>query len=138
MFERWRGRQSNGKAAGFRKLAVALAGPVLMLLLSGCLLNERSSLEMEIPDSYRAARGAPTGGHPKLDWWRTFRSGELTNLIEEAQTDNFDIAAAVARMIQADAQSKVVGAALLPTAEFDSSATRARPPGGPDANAFRV
>ena len=43
---------------------------------------------------------------PKLDWWRGFRSKELTDLIEEAQTANFDIAIAVARILQADAQAR--------------------------------
>ena len=42
-------------------------------------------------------------------------------LIEEAQTSNFDIAAAVARIVQADAQSKIAGAPLLPAVDFDAS-----------------
>jgi len=35
--------------------------------------------------------------------------------MEEAQTVNLDIAAAVARIQQADAQARITGAALLPT-----------------------
>ena len=56
----------------------------------------------------------PTGAPPTLDWWRGFRSSELTGLMEEAQRVNLDIAAAVARFIQADAQARIAGAALLP------------------------
>jgi NodT family efflux transporter outer membrane factor (OMF) lipoprotein len=52
---------------------------------------------------------------PTLDWWRGFRSTELTGLMEEAQTVNLDIAAATARFIQADAQARIAGAALLPS-----------------------
>ena len=35
---------------------------------------------------------------PTLDWWRGFRSSELTSLMQEAQKVNLDIAAAVARI----------------------------------------
>ncbi|MPZ37872.1 MAG: efflux transporter outer membrane subunit [Rhizobiales bacterium] len=107
-------------------------------MLSACLFNERSSLGIEIPERYRAAQSLPPAAPPSLDWWRGFRSKELTTLIEEAQTANFDIAAAVAKIIQADAQSKIVGAPLLPAADFDASATRSRQPGGPDRANLQV
>ena len=62
----------------------------------------------------RAARPA-ADAPPTLDWWRGFRSAELTTLMEEAQTVNLDIAAATARFMQADAQARIAGAALLPS-----------------------
>jgi len=102
------------------------------------MFNERSLLELEIPERYRTAQSLPPTAPPALDWWRGFRSGELTGLIEEAQTANFDIAAAMARIIQADAQSKIAGAPLLPAADFDASVTRSRPAGGPDRTTYRV
>ena len=51
---------------------------------------------------------------------------ELTDLIEESLTSNFDVAAAVARIVQADANSRIVGAALLPIVDLNASATRSR------------
>ena len=64
--------------------------------------------------NYREAqRGAPDAALPALDWWRGFRSGELTALMEAAQIYNLDIAVAVAQIVQADAQVGVTGAALL-------------------------
>lgn len=102
------------------------------------MFNEHSPLGIEIPDRYRAAPHLPPSEPPALDWWRGFRSPELTALIEEAQTANFDIAAAVARIIQADAQSKIAGAPLLPSADLDASVTRSRPAGGPDRTTYRV
>ena len=48
-----------------------------------------------------------------------FASKELTDLIEEALTSNFDVAAAVARIVQADANSRVAGAALLPIVDLN-------------------
>src|SRR5215813_14673690 len=81
---------------------------------------------VEIPGSYRAAPGTPSNRPPKLDWWRDFRSKELTDLMEEAQAANFDIAAAIARIVQADAASKIAGAPLFPSVDFNASATRTR------------
>ena len=95
-------------------------------MLAGCLITERPELALEIPNSYKAAPGTPASAPPKLDWWRGFRSKELTDLIEEAQTSNFDIAVAVAHIIQADAASKIAGAALYPNANLNASATRTR------------
>ncbi len=106
-------------------------------MLSGCVFTERTFLGIEVPEAYRAKAPA-TLPRPPLDWWRGFRSRELTALIEEAQTANFDIAIAMARIVQADATSKLAGAPLLPTADFDGSVTRSRPPGGPDRTAYRV
>ena len=45
----------------------------------------------------------PDRALPSVIWWRGFGSKEFTALIEEAMTSNLDIAAAVARIIQADA-----------------------------------
>jgi outer membrane protein, multidrug efflux system len=94
--------------------------------LAGCLLTERPELAIEIPNSYKETHGTQTSAPPKLDWWRGFRSKELTDLIEESQSSNFDVAAAVARILQADAASKIASAALYPNANLNASATRTR------------
>ena len=73
----------------------------------------------------RASADAP----PSLDWWRGFRSAELTQLMEEAQTVNLDIAAAVSRIVQADAQARHAGAALLPSLSGGGSETYSRTSG---------
>jgi NodT family efflux transporter outer membrane factor (OMF) lipoprotein len=96
--------------------------------LSGCFLDtEKPDLKLDVPDSYVTARKGPDAALPPLDWWRGFRSHELTLLMEEAQTANLDIAAAVARIRQADAAARIANAALLPTIDFNSSATRELP-----------
>jgi multidrug efflux system outer membrane protein len=97
-----------------------------VLALSGCISTERPDLAVDIPPAYRTAHGMSPAGRPALDWWRGFRSAELTKLVEEAESANFDIAAAVARITQADAQSKIVGAALLPAINLNSTAARSR------------
>lgn len=82
---------------------------------------------LDVPAQYKyAGKGdAP----PSLDWWRGFRSTELTQLMEEAQTVNLDIAAAVSRIVQADAQARQAGAALLPTLSGGGSETYSRTSG---------
>jgi NodT family efflux transporter outer membrane factor (OMF) lipoprotein len=106
-------------------------------MLTGCILtSERPSVPLDVPDAYRAGRG--TDAPPALDWWRGFRSRELTGLIEEAQTSNNDIGAAIARILQADALAKIATAPLLPSAELDVTATRSKPAGGNPRNNIRA
>ncbi|HTY48617.1 MAG TPA: efflux transporter outer membrane subunit [Steroidobacteraceae bacterium] len=52
---------------------------------------------------------------PQAAWWEGFRSRELDGLIRQAQEANDDLAAAVARVQQADAQARIAGAPLLPS-----------------------
>lgn len=64
-----------------------------------------------------AWRENATGGSaqwPAADWWRGFGSPELDTLIDEARRSNNDLAAAIARVREADALATVAGAALLP------------------------
>src|SRR5262245_3181878 len=107
------------------RLFAAPAG-LCLLMLSGCITADRPELAIAIPEAYRAGPRAPDQAPPKLDWWRAFHSKELTDLIEEAHAANFDIEVAIARIIQADAASKIAGAPLLPNVELQSNATRIR------------
>jgi len=81
------------------------------------------------PQDYEAAKVTEQKAPPTLDWWRGFRSSELTDLMEEAQKVNLDIAAATARFIQADAQARVAGAALLPSLNGTGQETYSRTSG---------
>jgi NodT family efflux transporter outer membrane factor (OMF) lipoprotein len=106
-----------------------LQGTCLMLTLGGCLLSDRPDPALDIPQSYDGSSRNPKiaeAALPKLDWWRGFRSRELTEIIEQTREANLDIAAAVARIVQADAQSRIAGSALLPDISLDASAVRSR------------
>jgi NodT family efflux transporter outer membrane factor (OMF) lipoprotein len=95
--------------------------------LTGCFLpNNIIPAGIPIPGRYREAPRHPDSALPSVVWWRGFGSKELTDLIEESLTSNFDVAAAVARIVQADANSRIVGAALLPIVDLNASATRSR------------
>lgn len=85
---------------------------------------------LDVPAQYKYAKSAAKpDAPPALDWWRGFRSAELTQLMEEAHTVNLDIAAAVARIVQADAQARQAGAALLPSLSGNGSETYSRTSG---------
>ncbi|WP_439924541.1 efflux transporter outer membrane subunit [Nitrobacter sp. JJSN] len=114
----------GGKVRFASFFSVLLLGPAL----SGCILrSERPDLNLEIPSTYReASRAAPDTAVPSLDWWRGFRSSELTSLMEAAQTANLDIAVAYAQIIQADAQAGIAGAPLLPSVTGTATAERVR------------
>ncbi|MFL6796022.1 MAG: efflux transporter outer membrane subunit [Xanthobacteraceae bacterium] len=120
----------------FHRFTMAVLGLSLVQMLSACMFTERPELLVEVPVNYRAGRGV--SAPPALDWWRGFRSPELTGLIEEAQTSNLDIGAAIGRIMQADAQSTIAGAPLLPTVDFAGSATKLKPPGGSEREDYRV
>jgi NodT family efflux transporter outer membrane factor (OMF) lipoprotein len=116
---------------GGRRLARSFALFGLVAASSGCILTkDLPDPALDVPDGYKAARlSRATDAPPTLDWWRGFRSRELTGLMEEAQTVNLDIAAATARFRQADAQARITGAALLPALNGNGQETYSRTSG---------
>jgi NodT family efflux transporter outer membrane factor (OMF) lipoprotein len=117
---------------GGRRLARLVAVLGLAASSAGCLLTkDLPDPALDIPEGYKAAAKPSKAGDapPTLDWWRGFRSRELTGLMEEAQTVNLDIAAATARFKQADAQARITGAALLPSLSGTGQETYSRTSG---------
>jgi len=117
---------TSGHARWLRRLPIAICTLALLPILTGCFLREELDPALELPTSYRAAHGSPGAAQLPLDWWRSFRSGELDDLMEQAKVANFDIAAAVARIVQADAQTRIAGAPLLPSIDADVNVQRAQ------------
>ncbi|RTM14003.1 MAG: efflux transporter outer membrane subunit [Bradyrhizobiaceae bacterium] len=121
-------RRSKGSASRARGAARWLAVACLAAASGACVLTQDlpdPALDVPIQYKYAGKGDAP----PSLDWWRGFRSAELTQLMEEAQTVNLDIAAAVSRIVQADAQARQAGAALLPSVSTSGSETYSRTSG---------
>ena len=104
-----------------RLSAVAIAG----ILLAGCVpAAVTPNVALDVPSAYRYA--GKTGGlqDHATDWWSGFRSPELTRFMQETEIANFDIAAAIGRVKQADALANQSGAALLPSISASDSFTR--------------
>jgi NodT family efflux transporter outer membrane factor (OMF) lipoprotein len=70
--------------------------------------------------------GARPAVWPASDWWHGFGSARLDQLIGEAEQSNDDLAGAIARIEEADAQLRIAGAPLLPTIDAGATATRER------------
>jgi multidrug efflux system outer membrane protein len=121
----------SGPAPRWARLARAIAAFCIVASSTGCILTkDLPDPALDIPEGYKAARlSKSAGAPPTLDWWSGFRAPELTTLMDEAQTVNLDIAAAVARIFQADAQARQAGAALLPSLSGSGSETYLRTSG---------
>ena len=78
----------------------------------------------QAPGSGDGAAGPPIW--PAADWWHGFGSARLDELIARAQSSNDDLAAAIARVQEADAQLRIAGAPLLPSLDLGATATRER------------
>ena len=130
------GKVSVRTSRGLNKVTVAISALLLGPALSGCILGtERPDLNLDVPAAYReGGHNAPDAHLPAVDWWRGFRSSELTSLMDSAQIYNLDIAVAIAQIAQADAQVGEAGAPLLPsvtgTANAEQSQTSSNVAGG--------
>ncbi|MBD8238632.1 MULTISPECIES: efflux transporter outer membrane subunit [Pseudomonas fluorescens group] len=71
-------------------------------------------------------------------WWTQFGSPQLNRLVEQARRDSVDVAAAMARVRQAQASAVIAGAPLLPEVKFDLTTSHQKllhGQGGPDLDA---
>lgn len=97
----------------------------LAVLLGGCSIGD-PFVPPEAPPPAAWSGASHTAAWPSPDWWRQFGSPRLDALMQDAMRGNFDIAAAMARVRQAEAQVEIAGGALLPALTGDGSATRSR------------
>ena len=112
-----------------------------MCVFSLCLLLNACAGSLPAVDSGMAApaawqyaeRDAAQASNQR--WWTQFGSPQLNRLIEQARRDSFDVAAAVARVRQAQAKAVIAGAPLLPEVKFNLSTSHEkllRGQGGPN------
>ncbi|GGJ18516.1 efflux transporter outer membrane subunit [Neoroseomonas lacus] len=110
------------------------------MALSACALPiEPADPGLPAPERFVSAAIAPAPA-PDPSWWQAFASPELDRIMAAAMAGNLDLAAAVARLRQADEALRIAGAELLPLVTGGVSVGRARgtsaTPGTP-ANAGR-
>lgn len=87
----------------------------LSLTLAGCATQVPQSLPPQIiPKTFVGPITTSAQIWPEASWWQGFGDPELTGLIEKAQIDNRNIAAALARVMEAQAQATIQRAALFP------------------------
>ncbi len=109
-----------------RYLSARVVCACALLALAACSVGPAYK-RPDIPPP-AAWRDAPpndgAGIWPSADWWQGFGSQTLNDLIAEAQRSNDDLAVAIARVEEADAQARIAGAALLPTVDLSANASR--------------
>ncbi len=112
--------------------------PALCVLLSACTGNP-PTLDSGIaaPAAWQFAE-RDAAQVTNQQWWTAFGSPQLNRLVEQARRDSFDVAAATARVRQAQASAVIAGAPLLPEVKLNLTTSRQkllRGPGGPDLDA---
>ena len=129
----------------FLKRSSSLA--VLALLTAGCSTPPPVPLK---PGDLPAGFTAPTTPDmanapiwPSTDWWTGFKAAELPALETTAKTENLDLLAAAARVVQAQANTGIAGSALFPQLNLTGTAQRQGTnvkavPGGNTHNTFGI
>lgn len=119
-----RQRTAVGTVAGSLK---GWAAASLAMLLGGCIPNAVvPEPALDVPATYRLS-GAKGGLQDHAtDWWRTFRSSELTKFMEETEIANLDVAAAIGQVEQADALARQQGSLLYPAITANDTITRSK------------
>ena len=89
------------------------------LAVSGCAVEGSKPAPPAVPAAFE--QSAAEGPWPDADWYRGFASSELDSLIALAEDKSLDVAAAVARVKQADARARQAGASLLPQVDLNGN-----------------
>ena len=113
--------------ASSRRCVVPAAAGVLLALSAGCgtLNPPPPSHGLAMPSGYTQT---PAGQSTLLaaDWWQGFGSGELAALIAASLEGSPDLAIAIRRIEQAEAQARVAGAPLFPVLNLNAGSSRAQ------------
>ena len=99
-------------------------------LMTGCSVGPAYKRpDVAPPAQWHESGGGNGSGAPLWpagEWWHGFGSAQLDELIATAERSNDDLAGAIARVQEADAQARIAGAALLPSLDAGATATRER------------
>ena len=107
----------------FRGLSVSM----LALTAAGCVTPNPTPMNRagDMPKAFTApVVDTQSPIWPDANWWMNFKADELPALMETAQKENLDIAAAAARVIEAEATDAEAFANLLPTVNLQGGVTR--------------
>jgi multidrug efflux system outer membrane protein len=110
---------------------LAVLGGVCAMLTACSVGPAYKRPDVGLPTHWHESAGTTAGSAsasvwPAADWWHGFGSAKLDELIAEAEHNNDDLAGAIARVQEADAQARIAGAALLPSLDLGATGTRQR------------
>jgi NodT family efflux transporter outer membrane factor (OMF) lipoprotein len=101
-------------------------------LLAGCApaVPVAKPPVVDMPAGWGPGETGLAGQWPDKDWWNRFGSAELARMVEQGQAGNLELAAALARLRQAEAQARIAGVALLPSVDMSNDVNRTLAIGG--------
>ncbi|MCG8294233.1 efflux transporter outer membrane subunit [Pseudomonas entomophila] len=97
----------------------------LSLCLAACSTPPPPAAGIDAPPTWQGMTD-PAQPLPDQQWWQAFASTELDRLVERARRNSHDLAAAAARVRQAQASAVIAGAPLLPEVKSGLDGSRQR------------
>lgn len=97
-----------------------------VLLIGACATPQQQPAPptVDIPAEWTSSPPAYAEIWPDRSWWQQFGSMELESLIQAGQQSNLEIAAAMTRVQQAEAQARIAGVPLLPSVSATANTSR--------------
>ena len=102
---------------------------VLLLLLVACKVvgPDYKRAEQSLPETFSEADATASASNDVLkQWWTHYQDEKLNELVALSLKNNTNIALAVARIEEADASMREVGASLFPQVDLSAGATRSK------------
>ncbi len=99
-----------------------------IFLIAGCTLigPDYKRPETDIPQTFRNQINQENNLTDLNMWWKHYQDPVLNDLMDKALLKNLDINAAIAKLEEADAYLREVGAALIPTIDLTSQGNRTK------------
>jgi outer membrane protein, multidrug efflux system len=110
---------------GVLMTSIRAAAPLVMLLLSSCVLGpDHKAPEITLPVKFAEGGVASNGDLSQQAWWTAFRDRRLDGFMKQGLDQNLSILQALERINQAEANVVVAGASALPSLTLSSQAER--------------
>lgn len=98
----------------------------LCVCLAACSTPPTPASGIATPPAWQGEVATPSAQWPSAQWWQAFASRELDRLVQHALHNAHDLAAATARVRQAQARAVIAGAPLLPELTLGLNGSRQR------------
>ena len=102
---------------------------LLIFVLASCKMlgPDYKRAEANLPTTFSESDTAKTAANDALkQWWKHYQDAKLNELVELSLKNNTNIALATARIEEADASMREVGASLFPQVNVSADATRSK------------
>ena len=101
---------------------------ISLIFITNCTLvgPDYKRPEINLPNAYHQEVNKENIATDLNNWWKLYQDPVLDDLMDKAINKNVDIKAAIARLEEADAYLKQVGAALIPSVDLTSQGNRSK------------